>query len=381
MLRTKLPKQPASIFTVMSSLAQENNAINLSQGFPEFNPPLALLEKVKEALEGGKNQYAPMPGILSLREILSMRIAQWRGFQANPITEITIVPGATAGLFVCIQALVHPGDEVILFDPSYDSYAPAVILAGGRPIRIALNPADFSMPWDRIEELINHKTKLILINTPHNPMGRIFSREDWDQLANLLSNSDAMVLSDEVYEHMVFDPYKHISVLEIPSLSNRSIAISSFGKTFHATGWKLGYICASETITTEIRKVYQFMAFSANTPMQWAAAEFMCEYPNYESSVKTLLQEKRDIFANAMRSSRFTLLPCDGAYFQIVEYSAISGLNDMEFAKEITTKHKVAGIPVSAFYQTSPPDQKLLRFCFAKHADTLLKSAEILCRL
>ncbi|MDA1182847.1 MAG: methionine aminotransferase [Bacteroidetes bacterium] len=381
MIASKLPNQGLSIFTVMSALATKHNAINLSQGFPEFNPPLALLEKVKEALGGGKNQYAPVPGILSLREVLSMRIAQWRGCQANPITEITIVPGATAGLFVCIQALVHPGDEVILFDPSYDSYAPAVILAGGRPIRIALNPADFSMPWDRIEEQINHKTKLILINTPHNPMGRIFSREDWNQLANLLSNSDAMVLSDEVYEHMVFDPYKHISVLEIPSLSNRSIAISSFGKTFHATGWKLGYICASETITLEIRKVYQFMAFSANTPMQWAAANFMCEYPNYESSVKTLLQEKRDIFANAMHSSRFTLLPCDGAYFQIVEYSAISGLNDMEFAKEITTKHKVAGIPVSAFYQTSPPDQKLLRFCFAKHADTLLKSAEILCRL
>ena len=378
---SKLPNQGLSIFTVMSALAAKHNAINLSQGFPEFNPPDDLIHKVNESLLSGRNQYSPMAGQLSLREVIAERQNVWgRSFEINPDTDITIVPGATAGLFATFQALVQQGDEVIIFDPSYDSYAPAIVLAGGIPIRIPLNQ-DFSMPWEQLKSKLSNRTVMIVVNTPHNPLGLVFSQADWLELAEIIQNTDILVLSDEVYEHMVFDEKQHVSVLQIPALADRAVAISSFGKTFHATGWKLGYVTAKAELSAEIRKVYQFLAFAANTPMQFAAAEFLLQNPNYENSVSEIMQTKRNYFAEGLSQSRFQLLPCEGAYFQIVDYSNISDLADSEFANLLTTEHKVAGIPVSAFCQNPNPDQRLLRFCFAKNNDTLQKSLDILCRL
>ena len=381
MRASKLPNQGLSIFTVMSALAAKHNAINLSQGFPEFNPPDDLIRKVNESLLSGRNQYSPMAGQLSLREVIAERQNAWgRSFEINPDTDITIVPGATAGLFATFQALVQQGEEVIIFDPSYDSYAPAIILAGGIPIRIPLNQ-DFSMPWEQLKSKLSNRTAIIVVNTPHNPLGLVFSQADWLELALIIQNTDILVLSDEVYEHMVFDEKQHVSVLQIPALANRAVAISSFGKTFHATGWKLGYVTAKAELSAEIRKVYQFLAFAANTPMQFAAAEFLMQNPEYETSVSEIMQAKRNFFAEGLTKSRFQLLPCEGAYFQIVDYSNISDLADTDFANLLTTEHKVAGIPVSAFYQNPNPDQRLLRFCFAKNNDTLQKSLDILCRL
>jgi len=378
---SKLPNQGLSIFTVMSALAAKHNAINLSQGFPEFNPPDDLIRKVNESLLSGRNQYSPMAGQLSLREVIAERQNAWgRSFEINPDTDITIVPGATAGLFATFQALVQQGEEVIIFDPSYDSYAPAIVLAGGIPIRIPLNQ-DFSMPWEQLKSKLSNRTAIIVVNTPHNPLGLVFSQADWLELALIIQNTDILVLSDEVYEHMVFEEKQHVSVLQIPALANRAVAISSFGKTFHATGWKLGYVTAKAELSAEIRKVYQFLAFAANTPMQFAAAEFLMQNPEYETSVSEIMQSKRNFFADGLSQSRFQLLPCEGAYFQIVDYSNISDLADTDFANLLTTEHKVAGIPVSAFYQNPNPDQRLLRFCFAKNNDTLQKSLDILCRL
>lgn len=381
MRASKLPNQGLSIFSVMSALAAKHNAINLSQGFPEFNPPDDLIRKVNESLLSGRNQYSPMAGQLSLREVIAERQNAWgRSFEINPDTDITIVPGATAGLFATFQALVQQGDEVIIFDPSYDSYAPAIVLAGGIPIRISLNQ-DFSMPWELLKSKISNRTAMVVVNTPHNPLGLVFSLSDWLILASLVQNTEIIVLSDEVYEHMVFDQKVHVSVLQIPELQNQAVAISSFGKTFHATGWKLGYVTAKAELSAEIRKVYQFLAFAANTPMQFAAAEFLLQNPSYENSVSEIMQTKRNYFAEGLSQSRFQLLPCEGAYFQIVDYSNISDLADTDFANLLTSEHKVAGIPVSAFYQNPNPDQRLLRFCFAKNNDTLQKSLDILCRL
>ena len=381
MRASKLPNQGLSIFTVMSALAAKHNAINLSQGFPEFNPPDDLIRKVNDSLLGGRNQYSPMAGQLSLREVIADRQNAWgRSFEINPDTDITIVPGATAGLFATFQALVQQGDEVIIFDPSYDSYAPAIILAGGIPIRIPLNQ-DFFMPWEQLKSSISNRTAMIVVNTPHNPLGLVFSKADWLEMARLILNTEILVLSDEVYEHMVFDEKQHVSILQIPELANQAIAISSFGKTFHATGWKLGYVTAKAALSAEIRKVYQFLAFAANTPMQFAAAEFLLQNPHYETSVAEIMQAKRNFFAEGLSKSRFQLLSCEGAYFQIVDYSMISDIGDMEFANWLTIEHKVAGIPVSAFYEKPNPEQRLLRFCFAKNDDTLQKSLDILCCL
>ena len=381
MQASKLPGQGASIFTVMSALSAKYNAINLSQGFPEFNPDPELVHCVEKAMRNGLNQYSPMAGQLSLRQVLADRQNSWgRAFAIDADKHITIVPGATAGLFAVFQALVMQGDEVILFDPSYDSYAPAILLAGGTPVRLSINE-DGSYPFEKLKQSLTPKTKMVVINTPHNPLGIVFSKEDWRQLSMILADSSILVLSDEVYEHMVFDDKSHTSVLQIPALADRAVAISSFGKTFHATGWKLGYVTARESLTQEIRKVYQFLAFAANTPMQIAAAEFLSMRDQYESSVSHIMQQKRDLFAAAMRSSKFHFLPCEGAYFQIADYSAISELKDTDFAIHLTETLGVASIPVSAFYQTPPTNQRWLRFCFAKNDDTLLKSAELLCQL
>jgi methionine transaminase len=378
---SKLPGQGASIFTVMSALSNQYKAINLSQGFPEFNPHPALIDCVNRAMRDGLNQYSPMAGQPGLREVLASRQNSWgRAFAIDPDKHITIVPGATAGLFSIFQSLVMSGDEVVLFDPSYDCYAPSVVLAGGVPVRLALN-VDGSYPFEALKNSINSKTKMVVVNTPHNPLGLVFDQSAWITLSEILADTDILVLSDEVYEHMVFDDSEHISVLQIPELAHRAVAVSSFGKTFHATGWKLGYITAPEHLTQEIRKVYQFLAFAANTPMQIAAAEFLTSYPNYEESVSVLMQGKRDLFVNALQSSRFRLMPCQGAYFQIADYSDISDMPDQAFAVHLIETIGVATIPVSAFYLNPPQEQRWLRFCFAKNDETLLKSAELLCQL
>lgn len=381
MQASKLPGQGASIFTVMSALSNQYKAINLSQGFPEFNPHPALIDCVNRAMRDGLNQYSPMAGQPGLREVLASRQNGWgRAFAIDPDKHITIVPGATAGLFSIFQSLVMPGDEVVLFDPSYDCYAPSVVLAGGVPVRLALN-VDGSYPFEALKNSINSKTKMVVVNTPHNPLGLVFDQSAWITLSEILADTDILVLSDEVYEHMVFDDSEHISVLQIPDLAHRAVAVSSFGKTFHATGWKLGYITAPEHLTQEIRKVYQFLAFAANTPMQIAAAEFLTSYPNYEESVSVLMQGKRDLFVNALQSSRFRLMPCQGAYFQIADYSDISDMPDQAFAVHLIETIGVATIPVSAFYLNPPQEQRWLRFCFAKNDETLLKSAALLCQL
>ncbi len=381
MQASKLPGQGASIFTVMSALSNQYKAINLSQGFPEFNPHPALIDCVNRAMRDGLNQYSPMAGQSGLREVLASRQNCWgRAFAIDPDKHITIVPGATAGLFSIFQALVMAGDEVVLFDPSYDCYAPSVILAGGVPVRLSLH-ADGSYPFEALKNTINSKTKMVVVNTPHNPLGLVFDQSAWITLSEILVDTDIIVLSDEVYEHMVFDDAEHMSVLQIPELAHRAVAVSSFGKTFHATGWKLGYVTAPENLTQEIRKVYQFLAFAANTPMQIAAAEFLTNHPNYEESVSVLMQGKRDLFVNALQSSRFRLLPCQGAYFQIADYSDISDMPDQDFAVHLIETIGVATIPVSAFYQNPPQEQRWLRFCFAKNDETLLKSAELLCQL
>ena len=381
MYPSKLPGQGASIFTVMSALSNQHKAINLSQGFPEFNPDPALVDCVDRAMRNGQNQYSPMAGQPNLRGVLADRQNRWgRAFSIDPDKHITIVPGATAGLYSIFQALVLSGDEVILFDPSYDCYAPSIQLAGGVPVRLSLN-ADGSYPFESLKQHINPKTKMVVVNTPHNPLGLVFSQSDWNALSEILANTDIIVLSDEVYEHMVFDAAQHISVLQVPALAERAVAVSSFGKTFHATGWKLGYITAPEYLTNEIRKVYQFLAFAANTPMQIAAADFLTNHPQYEQSVSVLMQQKRNRFAAALKSSRFRLLPCEGAYFQIVDYSAISDMQDQAFAVHLIETIGVAAIPVSAFYQQPPQTQRWLRFCFAKNDDTLDKSAALLCQL
>lgn len=381
MQASKLPGQGASIFTVMSALSNQYKAINLSQGFPEFNPHPALIDCVNRAMRDGLNQYSPMDGQSGLREVLASRQNCWgRAFAIDPDKHITIVPGATAGLFSIFQALVMAGDEVVLFDPSYDCYAPSVILAGGVPVRLSLH-ADGSYPFEALKNTINSKTKMVVVNTPHNPLGLVFDQSAWITLTEILVDTDIIVLSDEVYEHMVFDDAEHMSVLQIPELAHRAVAVSSFGKTFHATGWKLGYVTAPENLTQEIRKVYQFLAFAANTPMQIAAAEFLTNHPNYEESVSVLMQGKRDLFVHALQSSRFRLLPCQGAYFQIADYSDISDMPDQDFAVHLIETIGVATIPVSAFYQNPPQEQRWLRFCFAKNDETLLKSAELLCQL
>jgi methionine aminotransferase len=365
----------------MSALSNQYKAINLSQGFPEFNPHPALIDCVNRAMRDGLNQYSPMAGQSGLREVLATRQNTWgRAFAIDPDKHITIVPGATAGLFSIFQSLVMAGDEVILFDPSYDCYAPSVVLAGGVPVRLTLH-ADGSCPFEALKNCINSKTKMVVVNTPHNPLGLVFDQSAWITLSEILADTDIIVLSDEVYEHMVFDDAKHISVLQIPELAHRAVAVSSFGKTFHATGWKLGYVTAPENLTQEICKVYQFLAFAANTPMQIAAAEFLTNHPNYEESVSVLMQGKRDLFVHALQSSRFRLLPCQGAYFQIADYSDISDMSDQAFAVHLIETIGVATIPVSAFYQNPPQEQRWLRFCFAKNDETLLKSAELLCQL
>jgi methionine aminotransferase len=376
---SKLPAVKTSIFSIMSGLAAEENALNLSQGFPNFESDLKLIDLVNKAMVNGKNQYAPMPGILSLREVIAEKMFNLYGVAYNPETEITITAGATQAIFTVIAAAVHKDDEVIIFKPAYDCYEPTIELFGGKAISVQLNPEDFSIDWQKVKGLITDKTKMIIINSPHNPSGRILSKSDMQQLEALLKNTNILLLSDEVYEHIIFDGEKHQSAALFSALAERAFIVASFGKTFHNTGWKVGYCVAPSYLTEEFRKVHQFNVFSVNHPTQVALAEYL-KNPNHYLELGGFYQQKRDLFLSLLKDSRFDFKPSKGTYFQLLNFSKITKESDVDFAIKLTKEKKIASIPISVFNEASL-DTKVLRFCFAKTDETLKKAAEILCNI
>jgi len=378
-INSKLPNYGTTIFSIMSALANKHKAINLAQGFPDFDCLPELKKLVNSAIQKGHNQYAPMPGIIELREKIAEKTEFLYSAIYNPETEITIMPGATLGIYATITALIKENDEVIVIEPAYDSYIPSIELAGGKAIVYEMLFPDYKIDWDKLKKLINNKTRMIIINSPHNPTGSTLNAEDFRRLEKILDNSDIIVLSDEVYEHIIFDGLEHQSICRYPKLAERSVVISSFGKTYHTTGWKMGYCLAPTNIMIQIRKVYQFMAFSANTPLQYAYLEIL-EKRDLYLELSKFYQEKRDFFRKAIKTSKFKILDCKGSYFQTLGYEKISDKPDMEMAKELTIEHKLACVPVSAFYKRKT-DYKVLRFCFAKSQQTLEKAAEILCKI
>jgi len=379
-LQSKLPKLGTTIFTVMSKMAQDYGAINLSQGFPDFDCPTRLKELVVQHLNDCKNQYPPMAGIPALRQQIANKVQDYYDYDANPETEITITSGATEALFDAVHAVVTAGDEVIVFDPAYDSYEPAVQLAGGKTIHVPLMLPDYSIDWDRLEQAINSRTRLIIINSPHNPCGSILTTSDHDKLAALIRDHDILILSDEVYEHMVFDSVKHESVLAHAELSAKSFVVFSFGKTYHATGWKLAYCVAPEALTREFRKIHQYVTFTTSSFVQYAIADFMAECPEHTRELPGFYEEKRNIFCKLITPSRLKFTPSKGTYFQLVDYSEISDKDDVEFANYLTQEKGLAAIPLAPFYQ-APPATKIVRFCFCKDDSTLQQAAKILCEL
>ena len=378
-LDSKLPHAGTSIFAVMSKLAHEHGAINLSQGYPDFPTSPRLIELVHEAMKTGHNQYAPMPGIFGLREAIAEKLERLYETHYDPDTEITVTAGATQAIFTAIAATVQKNDEVILFAPAYDSYAPSVEANGGVPVEIEMEVPGFTIDWHKVKQSISERTRMIIINTPHNPTGSVLTDQDMKQLCELTANSSIIILSDEVYEHMIYDGEKHNSVARYPELADRSFLVASFGKTFHNTGWKMGYCAAPRELMSEFRKIHQFNVFSVNHPMQKAISIYLKNPDNYEY-LSGFFEAKRNLFLEAIKGSRFSFIPSKGTYFQLLGYSSISAEGDMELASRMTREHKVASIPVSAFYQNKT-DNKILRFCFAKSEETLLRGAEILNRL
>jgi methionine transaminase len=378
-IKSKLPGVGTTIFSIMTAHANEQKAINLAQGFPDFNCNPELVKLVNAAMKKGLNQYAPMPGVLSLREKIAAKTENLYGAIYNPETEVTITPGGTHALYAAISAIVGEGDEVIVLEPCYDSYIPAIELNGGRPIFYELKYPDFKVDWNEVKKLINFKTRMVIINTPHNPTGAVLEADDMLQLQKILNNTDVVVLSDEVYEHIIFDDVQHQSVARFPKLAERSIIVSSFGKTYHTTGWKMGYVLAPADITKEFRKVHQFIAFSANTPIQHALAEFIDQKQHY-MELSAFYQEKRDYFQKLVAGSNFKVLPCKGSYFQMLNYAKITQERDVDFAIRLTKEFKVASIPTSVFYKMKT-DNNVLRFCFAKSNETLEKAAEKLMKV
>ncbi len=374
--KSRLPEVGTSIFTVMSKMALDQGAINLGQGFPDFPVSEKLIDLIHQKMKEGHNQYAPMPGTPALRKIISQVVEKTYNRPTDFETEVTITAGGTEAIFATIAALIDGGDAVIIFDPSYDSYDPAIRLNGGTPVHINLRPPDFKIDWQEVEKKITSRTRMIMVNTPHNPLGTVLNEEDLKNLEKLAVEHNLFVLSDEVYERIIFENKTHQSVLRSKALADRSIAVFSFGKTFHATGWKVGYTVASEKITREIRKAHQFITFSVNTPVQLALANYMQDPENYLHLGK-FYQQKRDFFINAIKGSSLKPLPCYGSYFQLLSYQGVSTKTDMEMAEWMTKEMKLACIPVSAFYKDGS-DHQLLRFCFAKGEETLLKSGEIL---
>lgn len=376
---SKLPGVETSIFAVMSGLANQHKAINLSQGFPDFPVSEKLIASIHEKMKAGLNQYAPMPGVAAFREQIVAKAYETYGIDYNVENEVTVTAGATQALFTAIAAFIREEDEVIVFEPAYDSYGPAVRLNGGVVKYSQLRLPDYHINWQEVARMITHRTKMIIINTPHNPSGSILSKEDMLDLQRITKNTDIIILSDEVYEHIIFDEKKHESVCAYPELAERSLVVGSFGKTFHATGWKMGFVMAPENLMKEFRKAHQFNVFAVNTPIQHALSEYMTNRENY-LHLGEFYQQKRDFFTERLKDSRFKIIPSYGTYFQLLDYSAISEEKEMDFATRLITESGLASIPVSAFYQKKD-DNKILRFCFAKSEETLEKAAEILCKI
>jgi methionine aminotransferase len=373
-IESKLPDVGVSIFAVMTRLALEHGAINLSQGFPDFACDPELVEAVHRHMRAGDNQYAPMPGVLALREALAAKIHRLYGAEYDPVTELTVTSGATEALFDIVSALVRPGDEVILFEPCYDAYVPVVRLNGGMPRFVTLRAPDYRIDWAEVRRLLSPRTRLLIINSPHNPTGSILEADDLRELAAALDGSGVVVLSDEVYEHIVFDGARHESLARHPALRDRTCVVSSFGKTYHTTGWKVGYVAAPQALTAEIQRVHQFVTFATNTPAQHAYAEFTRRRTRYDD-LAAFYQEKRDRFLELIDGSRFTPVASRGTYFQLLDYSAISDEGDAAFAMRLLEEHGVASIPTSAFlYDSEAP--RVLRFCFAKKDETLEQAAD-----
>ena len=376
---SKLPGLETTIFAVMSSLALKHKALNLSQGYPNFPSDPVLMDLVYKAMKAGKNQYAHMLGIPELRKAIARKFELLYDITYNPDNEITVTAGATQAIYTALTAVIRPGDEVIVFRPAYDCYVPTVELNGGKAISVQLGPPDYKIDWDEVSSLINSRTRMIMINTPHNPSGTVLDQKDLLSLQEIVAGTDILILSDEVYEHIIFDEEQHQSVCRFPDLKSRSFITASFGKTFHNTGWKIGYCCAPKDLMEEFVKVHQFNVFSVNHPMQVGIAEYLKNEDHF-LKLGEFYQKKRDLFINLMEGSRFKMNPSKGTYFQAADYSSISTENDMDFTRRMTIEHGVASIPISAF-NLNKKDNHMIRFCFAKTDETLKRAAEILCRL
>ncbi|ASR44810.1 aminotransferase [Xanthomonas citri pv. mangiferaeindicae] len=371
MIRTKLPKVGTTIFTVMSQLAAEHGAVNLGQGFPDFEVPQRLVDALAEAMRAGHNQYAPMTGIPALRQAIAEKTARVYGHCPDPETEVTVTSGATEALFNAIHAVVRAGEEVIVLDPAYDSYEPAIELAGAVAVHVPLDPATFAPDWQRVREAVTPRTRLLIVNSPHNPSGAMFTADDMQAIADIIAETGIYLLSDEVYEHIVFDGARHESALRYPALRERAFVVSSFGKTYHCTGWKLGYCIAPPALSAEFRKVHQYNVFCTFAPAQHAFAAMLREEPAHYEQLGAFYQAKRDAFAAQLATTRLRPLPVPGGYFQLVDYSAVSDLDDAAFCRWLTTDKGVAAIPLSPFYAQPPQGQRLARLCFAKNPTTL----------
>ncbi|WP_281416071.1 pyridoxal phosphate-dependent aminotransferase [Collimonas antrihumi] len=380
-LQSKLPKVGTTIFTVMSTLASEKSAVNLGQGFPDFDCDPVLVDAVTDAMKNGFNQYPPMAGVPALRQAIAAKIEKLYGHSYDPATDITVTAGATQGLLTAILCAVHTGDEVIVIEPAYDSYAPAIELAGGKPVlvQMTLGADGYAIPWDRIAAAVSPRTRMIMINSPHNPTGSVLTLADIEALKDIVRGTGILILSDEVYEHMVFDGVRHESICRHPELAARAFVVSSFGKTYHVTGWKIGYVAAPAALSAEFRKVHQYNVFTVNTPVQHGIAQYM-QNPAPYLELPAFYQHKRDLFRDGLKQTRFKLLPADGTYFLCVDYSAISSLSEAEFAIWLTSEIGVAAIPVSAFYQ-SPRESGIVRFCFAKQDQTLQQALQRLAKI
>lgn len=378
-VRSKLPHVGTTIFTVMSGLAREHGAVNLSQGFPDFPIPDRLAELVNQAMRNGHNQYTPMMGLPKLREAIAQKVLELYSATYDPDNEVTVTAGATQAIFTTIMALVQEGDEVMVLEPAYDCYVPAIELAGGKAVYVQMDPTGELVDWEKAKRLVNQRTRMIIVNTPNNPTGRILTAQDMAKLQKLTERTDIIILSDEVYEHIIFDGYEHQSVARYPKLAERSVIVSSFGKTYHCTGWKVGHVLAPKELMREFRKTHQFNVFSVNTPVQHALADFLEEKDHY-LGLSSFYQQKRDRFNELLKGSRFRVRPSEGTYFQLLDYSAITDEKDTDYAIRLTKEAGVASIPLSVFYHKSTPVTQL-RFCFAKEDGTLEKAAEILCRL
>jgi methionine aminotransferase len=380
-IATKLPKVGTTIFTVMSQLALEHKAVNLGQGFPDFPVPATLVAALAEAMAQGKNQYAPMAGIPALRQAIAAKTLRCYGRKVDPEAEVTVTSGASEAIFDAVLAVVRPGEEVIVLDPCYDCYEPAIELAGARAVHVPLDAADFSVDWQRVRDAITPRTRMLMLNTPHNPSGAMLTESDMHTLAQILRSTDIVLLSDEVYEHIIFDGRRHESALRHPELADRAFVVSSFGKTYHCTGWKVGYVIAPPALSAEFRKVHQYNTFCTFAPAQWAFAAMIEQEPEHYEQLGAFYQAKRDRFSQALRATPLKPLPVPGGYFQLVDYSAVSDLPDAEFCRWLTVEKGVAAIPLSPFYESPPSRQRLARLCFAKLDATMDAAIERLARL